>query len=200
MPAQPDLSALLGSRLCHDLIGPIGAIGNGVELLLLAGSGRSDEVALISESVSALNARIRFYRVAYGIARPEQAIPRAEVLDILANLFPSGRITVTWSSPTDLPRPEVKATFLLILCAEQALRSGGRIAIAYDGAEWSLTLTSPRLRHDARLWSLIERPSCPTDGPLDPSDVQFPLAGQALARLGRPPSIEPGAETLRISF
>lgn len=198
MPAQPDLSALLGSRLCHDLIGPIGAIGNGVELLLLAGGGRGDEVALISESVTALNARIRFYRVAYGIARPDQSIARNEVSAILADLFPSGRITVTWSSPADLPRAEVKAIFLLLLCAEQALRSGGRIAVLRDGAGWSLTLTSPRLRHDAALWSLTRSPTLPAD--LEPAQVQFPLAGQALAQLGRKPDFEPGPETLRISF
>lgn len=198
MPAQPDLSALLGSRLCHDLIGPIGAIGNGVELLLLAGGGRGDEVALISESVTALNARIRFYRVAYGIARPDQSIARNEVSAILADLFPSGRITVTWTSPADLPRAEVKAIFLLLLCAEQALRSGGRIAVLRDGAGWSLTLTSPRLRHDAALWSLTRSPTLPPD--LEPAQVQFPLAGQALAQLGRKPDFEPGPETLRISF
>ncbi|MCZ8083942.1 MAG: histidine phosphotransferase family protein [Rhodobacteraceae bacterium] len=198
MPAQPDLSALLGSRLCHDLIGPIGAIGNGVELLLLAGGGRGDEVALISESVTALNARIRFFRVAYGIARPDQSIARNEVTAILADLFPSGRITVTWTSPADLPRAEVKAIFLLLLCAEQALRSGGRIAVLRDGAGWSLTLTSPRLRHDAALWSLTRSPTLPPD--LEPAQVQFPLAGQALAQLGRKPDFEPGPETLRISF
>lgn len=200
MPNKPDLSALLGSRLCHDLIGPIGAIGNGVELLLLSGAGRGDEVALISESVAALNARIRFYRVAYGLARPDQTIARTEVLDILSNLFPSGRITLTWSSPDTLPRPEVKAAFLLILCAEQALRSGGRIAILRDKTGWSFVLSSPRLRHDAHLWALVGNPTPPQQDPLDPSEVQFPLAGQALARLGRRAYVEAGAESLRISF
>jgi histidine phosphotransferase ChpT len=198
MPAHPDLSALLGSRLCHDLIGPIGAIGNGVELLMLAGAGRGDEVALISESVTALNARIRFFRVAFGIARPDQAIARTEVTAILADLFPSGRITVTWTSPSALPREEVKSVFLLLLCAEQALRSGGKITILRDEAGWSLTLSSPRLRHDPDLWSLIETATLPPD--LEPAQVQFPLAGQALATLGRRADVEPGPETLRISF
>jgi len=199
MPAHPDLSALLGSRLCHDLIGPIGAIGNGVELLLLAGGGgRGDEVALISETVTALSARIRYYRVAYGTARADQRIAQTEVAAILADLFPSGRITVTWTSPPDLPRAEVKAIFLLLLCAELALRSGGKIAVLRDEAGWSLTLTSPRLRHDADLWSLIHGATLPAD--LEPGQVQFPLAGQALARLGLRADIELGPETLRISF
>lgn len=200
MPAQTDLSALLGSRLCHDLIGPIGAIGNGVELLLLSGSGRGDEVALISESVAALNARIRFFRVAYGIARPDQTLPRGEVLDILSNLFPSGRITILWDSAADLPRVEVKAAFLLVLCAEQALRSGGRIAVAQDAAGWSVDLASPRLRHEARLWAQVETGADPVDAALDPSEVQFPLAGQALAQLGRRPRITVTPDTIRISF
>lgn len=198
MPAHPDLSALLGSRLCHDLIGPIGAIGNGVELLLLAGGGRGDEVALISETVTALSARIRFYRVAYGTARHDQSIARTEVTAILADLFPSGRVTVTWTSPPDLPRTEVKAAFLLLLCAEQALRSGGKITVLRDEVGWSLTLTSPRLRHDPDLWSLIHGATLPAD--LEPGQVQFPLAGQALAQLGRRADIEPGPENLRISF
>ena len=198
MPAHPDLSALLGSRLCHDLIGPIGAIGNGVELLLLGGGGRGDEVALIAETVTALNARIRFFRVAFGIARPDQSMARNEVAAILADLFPSGRISVTWTSPPDLPRDEVKATFLLLLCAEQALRSGGKISVLRDEVGWSLTLTSPRLRHDPDLWALTRTAALPPD--LDPAQVQFPLAGQALASLGRKPEIEPGPETLRISF
>ncbi len=58
-PQSPDLAALIGSRICHDLISPIGAIGNGLELLSMAGAG-GPEVALISDSVSNANARIRF--------------------------------------------------------------------------------------------------------------------------------------------
>jgi histidine phosphotransferase ChpT len=200
MPTQPDLSALLGSRLCHDLIGPIGAIGNGVELLLLAGSGRGDEVALISESVAALNSRIRFYRVAYGIARADQTLPLGEVRDILSNLFPSGRIAIAWDSPPDLLRAEVKAAFLLLLCAEQALRSGGRITVAQGAAGWTLTLASPRLRYDARLWAMVEGTSRPGEEPVEPSEVQFPLAGQTLARLGRAARITATPDSLQISF
>ena len=57
MSDTPDLSALIGSRICHDLISPIGAIGNGVELLMMEGRA-GPEVALIAESVAAANAQI----------------------------------------------------------------------------------------------------------------------------------------------
>ena len=46
-----DLAGLVGSRLCHDLISPIGAIGNGLELLELSGSAPTEEIALIRASV-----------------------------------------------------------------------------------------------------------------------------------------------------
>lgn len=198
----PDLNALLGSRICHDLIGPIGAIGNGVELLLLAGSGRSDEVAMISESVRTLTARLRFFRMAFGLSRPGQALSRAEVLAILADLFPSGRISVDWVSPPDLDRGEAKAVCLLLLCAERALRAGGQIAVRGDEDGWSLVLTSPRLREDTALWSLIApAPARATPGPrLEPAEVQFPLAARALADLGRHATIAMEPERIRISF
>jgi len=197
MSAQHDLSSLVGSRLCHDLIGPIGAIGNGVELMMLPGSGRSDEVAMIAESVAALTARIRFYRIAFGTARADQSISRSEVLSILTGLYPSGRIALTWSTPADLARTEVKAAFLLLLCAEQGLRSTGRIHVLRDGTGWTMSLASPRLDAGAGPWSRL---TAPDTAEIGPSDVQYPLALQALAALGRKPRIEAGTESLLISF
>ena len=85
MPDTPDLAALLGSRICHDLISPIGAIGNGVELLMMAGAEHGPEIALIAESVGYANARIRFFRVAFGTATADQRMARAEIASILAD-------------------------------------------------------------------------------------------------------------------
>ena len=60
MQDKPDLAALIGSRICHDLISPIGAIGNGVELMMMDGTAKTPELALIAESVANANARIRY--------------------------------------------------------------------------------------------------------------------------------------------
>ena len=198
MPDHPDLPALLGSRLCHDLISPIGAIGNGVELLLLdGGSTKGQELALISESVASLNARIRFLRIAFGVARPDQSIARSEVSSILSDNFRSGRISAEWTSPPDLARREVEAAFLLILCAEQALPLGGQIAILSDEMGWSLTATSARLRHTADLWSVLSGAAHDT---LTPAEVQFPLAAQVLADLGKTAEVVVEADRLRLRF
>lgn len=202
-PAAPDpvaanLAALVGSRLCHDLIGPVGAIGNGVELLLIAPEAAADDIAMLSESVRALTARLRFFRVAFGLSPIDQPIARSEVLSILADLYPSGRLGIDWHSPAQLSRAEVKAAFLLILCGEQSIRGAGRINVLRDEAGWSVTLTSPRLLPEPQLWSQVEAPDPRAD--LAPAEVQYALAGRHLAALSRRPDLEAGRETLRISF
>lgn len=200
MSPQPDLAALLGSRLCHDLIGPIGAIGNGVELLSLSEHGIGEEVALIAQSVTTLNARIRFFRVAFGIARPDQVIRRAEVQSILDDLHPHGRLAIDWTTPPDLPRLEVKAAFLSLLCAETLLRSAGHIRALRDEVGWSFTLSSPRLRNEDRLRALLLTPDSIPLSDLDAAEVHFPLAAAAIAALGRRPDLDPLPEGLRLSF
>ena len=61
-----NLAALIGSRICHDLISPIGAINNGLELLDMNGGVQGAEMELISGSVGNAGARIRFFRIAFG--------------------------------------------------------------------------------------------------------------------------------------
>ncbi len=75
---SPDIASLIGSRISHDLISPIGAIGNGLELLSMSGAG-GPEVELISDSVANANARIRHFRIAFGLASAEQGTSRSEI-------------------------------------------------------------------------------------------------------------------------
>ena len=121
MPDRPDLTALIGSRICHDLISPIGAIGNGVELLMMDGATKGPEIALIAESVANANARIRYFRVAFGSAGRDQRIGRGEVASIIEDTTRGGRMLIDWQSPQDLARREVKLAFLAIQCCETAM-------------------------------------------------------------------------------
>ncbi len=196
------LAALVGSRICHDLISPIGAIGNGVELIALDPRPRPDEVALLSDSVVAASARLRFFRIAFGIAGQDQTTSRLEVAALLGDLYRSGRISVDWSGPADLPRSEVKLAFLLLLCAEHAIPTGGTITIRQADTRWHITAASPRLRHDAALWSFLSpaEAAAPAVLRLEPAQVHFPLAGLALAHLDRTPTVTVGVTGLTVSF
>lgn len=181
MPDKPDLAALLGSRICHDLISPIGAISNGVELLMMDGAMPGPEMALVSESVAAANARIRYFRIGFGTASPDQRIGKSEVTGILADAM-RGRLSVEWNSPTDLSRREVKLAFLLIQCAETAMPYGGKIMVDLADAHWMISGQSPKLRVDPDLWEVLSNPAAHPQ--IGPAQVHFLLAAQELQHQG----------------
>ncbi len=180
---QPDLIALLGSRICHDLISPLSAIGNGVELLMMSGAVPGPEIALISESVTNANARIRFFRVAYGAASLGQIVARSEIRSILDDMTRGGRLTIDWQVPGDVARIEVKLAFLALQCLETALPYGGRVKVAADDAGWRIGAEATKMKVDAGLWSRLTRPE--TGAELAAAHVQFLLFPAELQRQGR---------------
>lgn len=192
MQDKTDLAALIGSRICHDLISPIGAIGNGVELMMMDRSAASPELALIAESVESANARIRFFRVAFGLAGSDQRIARSEVTGILSAMSRGGRLKLDWSSGTELDRRDVKLAFLLLQCLESALPYGGTIRAAQSSAAqkegahpsggWQIIAEAARMRAEPRFWDMFSPafaglPSRDCEGtPIAASHVQFALA------------------------
>lgn len=195
----PDIAALVGSRICHDLISPLGAIGNGLELMAMSpGQPDGPEMALINESVESANARIRFFRVAFGYASHGQAMAASEIRSILGDIGATGRIHYKWQGDGDCLRTEVRPAFLAILCLESALALGGVIEISQSANRWHLSGLGDRLHVDTTLWSDLDQPTAKAD--ISPSRVQFALLPLVLADLGRPPIVEIGDTAVQISF
>ncbi|MHA6344077.1 histidine phosphotransferase family protein [Roseivivax sp. CAU 1761] len=195
-----DLSALVGSRICHDLISPIGAIANGLELLAMAGMGGGPELALIEESCRNAAARIRFYRVAFGAASADQPMAQGDIAGILADFQQGGRLQIDWRPDGALPRAEVQLAFLLYLCMEAALPRGGRVGFAHDGV-WHCFVENPGLRIDAALWHRLDpaRFSAPAEaGELAPAQVQFRLLRDLADAAGRGIRVEAEGDRLEI--
>ncbi|MDF0600539.1 histidine phosphotransferase family protein [Psychromarinibacter sp. C21-152] len=186
--ATSDIAALLGSRICHDLISPIGAISNGVELLAMSGAGPMPEIDLIAQSVEHANARIGFFRVAFGAAAPDQVLGAAEIRQILADLTRGGRLEMLWSAEGEVARPEVKLVFLLLNCLENAMPWGGTIEVGREGARWHVAARAEKMRADPALWEGLSR-SGPATG-ASAAEVQFLLAPLVAAELGRPLAVE----------
>ena len=180
---RPDLIALLGSRICHDLISPLSAIGNGVELLMMSGAVPGPEIALIAESVTNANARIRFFRIAYGAAAPGQSVARSEIRSILDDMTRGGRLAIDWQVPGDVARIEAKLAFLALQCLETALPYGGRVKVAADGDVWRIGAEAAKMKLDAGLWSRLTEPGSGAE--IAPAHVQFLLFPAELARQGR---------------
>lgn len=171
--APQTIAALLGSRICHDLVSPIGAISNGVELLQMSGGGDSPELDLIHESVDNANARIRFFRIAFGIATKGQELAGTEIRDILADLTRGTRLDIDWQSASVLPRSQVKLVFLMIQCLEAALPWGGKIHVSQTESTWHVVADSDRLKDIAALWDALENPTASAE--IGAAEVQFLL-------------------------
>lgn len=172
VPTEGKLAALIGSRICHDLISPIGAINNGLELLTMTGDAKGPEMDLIAESVNNASARIRFFRVAFGAAGNQQ-VGRSEVMGVITDTMGGGRIQVRYEPAEAQPRKMVRLVFLAILCLEGALPYGGEIEITYKSGSWRLLGTAEKLNMDANLWSVLADPS--EMDQIEPAHVQFAL-------------------------
>lgn len=179
---QDRLAATLASRICHDLTSPLGAIANGVELLLLSGVVPSPELALIAESVESANARIQFFRLAYGTAGRE-SVGRGEVVRTLDALARGSRLGYEWNVDGEHPREEVKAVCLLLQCLETALPMGGRLQVARQGGSWRVIAEGPRLRTELPAWQILAGSASPLSA--GSAVVQFTLLAGALAALDR---------------
>lgn len=176
------LAALVGSRICHDLISPVGAINNGIELIAMGGPVDTPELSLISDSVHDASARIKFFRIAFGVASEAQVLGTPEVAGIIKGVYGTGRHHATMSATGDMPRAEVQAVFLAMLCAESALPVGGNITVSRNGG-WKVHAAGSRIAADPQLWEPLSLGRMP--GTLKPAMVQFGLLPQCLQEMGR---------------
>ncbi len=180
-----DLASLIGARICHDLISPIGAIGNGIELMGLVPPGNaSPEFSLVSDSCTAAQARIRFFRIAFGShGLSDQTLPASEGGAILTEYAAGGRLRPDWQVAQDMTRRELQIACLAYLCFETAMPRGGTVRIARLGDSWLLQAEDPRLSVDPCLWSGLT--GTRRDSTVSPAQVQFVLLPIIAADQGR---------------
>ena len=195
MRTSDDLSALVSSRICHDLISPIGAIGNGLELLLMTHkpSDFGPELELIQDSVDKAGAQIRLYRIAFGQASAEMRVSEAEVGAALEICYGVGRIKVAHDLPTEMRRDEVKCALLALMCLEKALPRGGNISLRADDGGWQVTALGAVDIKCLRL--------SPADSDLtDVSGIQALLLPAALKAAGREMQVTTTEDQITLRF
>ena len=209
-PPAPDLPALVAARICHDLISPLGAIGNGLELLdMLHDKGQpaaraTPELALVRDSADAAAARIGFFRIAFGTVRMTERIVARDLLAMLNAWQSGGRLTIGWHGDGELPRPDARLLCLLMACAESALPRHGRLMVGMHDAPWnrtwSLTAQGSGLHLDPGLWSMLAPAPAPLPADLRPAHVQFALAARHLHDFGTALDWYRAGDTLTIRF
>lgn len=192
-----NLAALVGSRICHDLISPVGAINNGLELLGMAGTMDGPELELISDSVSNANARIRFFRVAFGAAG-EQQMSRSEIVSILADISKAARVSYQWSPSEGSTRSEVRMAFLAALCLETALPFGGTIKVLCAEGKWAVVGEGSKLNVNDELWARVSGGTSSAE--VTPALVQFALLPEAARQADRTVRVEQNLERITLQF
>lgn len=155
-----DLASLLCSRLCHDLMSPIGALNNGIELLADESDPEMREkcLELLADSARASANKLKFFRLAFGAAGGfGEEIDTHEAQVALEGLFGAERrIELGWVvSDEKLPKDAVKLLLNLAMLAGDALVRGGRLDVGAerqdDEIELAVRAEGPRILLDPAL-------------------------------------------------
>jgi histidine phosphotransferase ChpT len=168
-----DFAALLVSRVCHDLVSPVGAVVNGLEVLEdeRDAAMRADALKLVSSSADQAAARLQFARIAFGAAGSAGAeLDLTEVGRIVIGLALGSKVQIDWqAAPVNWPKDWAKLLMNATLLATDSLPRGGTVVIqtGADGAAPSFTIRANG--QNARMLEEVEKAvrgesSVPLDG------------------------------------
>jgi len=150
-----DLAALLCSRVCHDVIGPVGAIINGLEMLDEEQDAemRGFALDLIKKSAGQASARLQFCRLAFGAAGSAGAsIDTSDAATVARGLFAGERTELEWNVPSlRMPKNNVKLILNLCLIVAAAIPRGGVIEVTLSGAGETARMTVAAKGTNAKL-------------------------------------------------
>src|SRR5437867_3222976 len=141
-PDALELAALLCSRVCHDLISPVGAIVNGLEVLddNPKPEDRDFALDLIKRSARTASARLQFCRLAFGAAgSPSAQVDLGDARAMAHAFIEDDKTKLAWNLPRVLlPKNRVKLLLNLLIIAGQAIPRGGTLAVDPVGAGESM--------------------------------------------------------------
>ena len=178
MQGERDLAAtqLLMSHLCHELVSPIGAVSNGIEMLDDFGTDElaPEAVALIRESGKAAAAKLRFYRLAYGRAGQASDLGLAQCATAAAELLATdARVSLAWPSANDLRLAPGGPQLLLnlVVLGVGALPRGGRVEVTLEPGAGRCAARLTASGPGAKLSEGVQAAVRGADPPLDHSNI-----------------------------
>lgn len=132
-----DFAALMCSRICHDIISPVGAITNGLEVLDEENNEemRSFAFDLIRKSAKTASAKLQYARLAFGAAGSAGAeVDLGDAELVATRLMESEKPALVWKATRILlPKNQVKLLLNLLLIAIQAVPRGGTLTVEVEG-------------------------------------------------------------------
>lgn len=201
--ASLDLVALVCSRVCHDLISPMSAIANGLELL----EDEKDEnmkkeaLALVQKSARSASAKLQFCRLAFGAAGSSGAqIDLGDAEGVAKGILQDEKASLEWSLPRALlPKNRVKLLLNLILVAISTIPRGGKVKVEAvgegEGMGFRLSSAGPNAKIPPATQGLLDG----TPEGLDAHHIQPYYTGMLARSVGLQLSLVPGADSVVIT-
>ena len=160
-----DLAAMLCSRLCHDMLSPVGALSNGLELLAMETDPemRENVMQLLEQSASISTNKLKFFRLAFGAAggfgdRVRVEEPKSLIEALIAD---KGNISIDWAfADATLPKPAVKVLLNFAQLGVDALVRGGTLDIGAEMREGACEIVvraaGPKVAFDDTIGKALE--------------------------------------------
>jgi len=202
--APMDLAALLCSRVCHDVISPVGAIVNGLEVLEDEKDPEMREVAieLIKKSAASASARLQFCRLAFGAAGSMGAsIDTGDAETVTRGLIGSEKVTLAWNAARQFaPKNKVKLLLNLCLIAQSAIPRGGVVSVDLSGQEEAMALRIEAKGANAKLAAGVVDlvAGRPESGTVDAHSIQPYFAGLVARECGMEVAITVEADSVTL--
>lgn len=197
------VAELLTSRLCHDLVGPIGAVGNGLELLSDDEFGMAeDAMKLTTNSARQASNILQFFRLAYGMAGARVGADYSQLRDLSAALLEPSRTKLEWTTvqaPDGAPDGLAKVLLNMVALGHEALPRGGvlKVEIGRVGGGIEARVTAQGQDAHLRPESLAGLTDTVNLDEMTPRGVHGYFTRLAAKRLGSDLIIEtPGPDTL----
>jgi histidine phosphotransferase ChpT len=190
-----DLAALISSRICHDVISPVGAIANGLEMLdeEQDESMREQTMDLIRKSARQASAKLQFARLAFGAAGSAGAeIDLRDAERVARDFVQGGKHTLSWQGPpVTLPKNKVKLLLNLLALGVVALPRGGTVNVEIKGEGPQVAFRVLAQGEPARLSEQVTGLLAGANGMvLDAHSIQPYYAGRVASAAGMTVTVE----------
>jgi len=201
-----DLAALLCSRVCHDVISPVGAIVNGLEVMDLEKDEamRADALRLVRESAARASSRLQYARLAFGAGGSAGAsIDLAAAQGIARAFFEDEKADLVWETQhLLLPKNKVKLLLNLLLLAGPSIPRGGTIKVTIGGHDdaasaVTVTATGPNARIPPHAVELLAGMS--PSGAIDAHAIQPYYTGLIASAAGMKVDVSIDGDTVRFN-
>ncbi len=144
-----DLAALLCSRVCHDIISPVGAIANGLELMDdpdVDAAMKATALDMVRNSAKTATAKLKFCRIAFGASGSAGAqIDMGEAGEMAKAFVGEEKIRLDWQAPREnRPKAEVKLVLNMMMLAMAGIPRGGVVTVNVEGRNFSVKAQGER--------------------------------------------------------